>query len=372
MAIWKDIANLISKRYEQDETFTKDEIIGEAILADIVQNTIKSNTWKALIDHQVILADSDDTYIRNPEYTTTSDTKSNDKHNKKNNQDFGKYFEFCISEISKGATTPPNWEHCTFTDKVKQEVFEHAAMMRNYLGKDEVFNWTGKNTMTAIGDLVDENGEKIEVKYINGDSGGTYFNNTMYSLLRYNPQFDVRKYLHQYDLYNLSEQLFGDLIPISRSNKSPVGNRHPNLKLITSSTDSIPEYKYKFENIYKPRGQEAMAHFTSDIYDFFIENPDKFAEFFDNLLNKRKEEDLKNNVTSSAPDRYVCFNYYTKKIHEVDMLAFKNHAESSYNLRKNDTGIIVNDFIRINFSWKNGLCLSNPAIYVFPLKNGEI
>lgn len=368
---WEKIASFIIEHYDEKDLFTKDELGGEAIINEIIDKNIHTSTWKALINNQVIILKDGNNYSRNPEFTITQkiSKKHSDNHNKGNNQDFGKYFELCISAISKGAITPPEWTHYDFSEKEKNTIFRHAKMMRDYLGKDKVFEWTGNHTVSGIGDLLDEDGNKIEVKYV-GQGSGTYFNNTLYGLLRYNKDLDVRKYLAKYDLYNLSERLFGDLIPISRTNKSLVDNEDKNLKLIIDKDKHIEEYWDRYKNIYMPIGEQAMEDFTSDVYNYFCSHPAHFAQFFDNLLNKRKERDLKNN-TCSAPDKYVCFNYLTETIHEVDMTAIKTNTET-INLRKTDKGIIVNDMIRLNFSWKNGYCLSNPATYVFALKNGEI
>lgn len=372
-SMWEKIASFIIEHYDEKDLFTRDELGGEAIINEVIDKNIHASTWKALINNQVIILKDGNNYSRNPEFTITQKVskKHSDNHNKSNNQDFGKYFELCISEISKGAIMPPEWTHYDFSEKEKNTIFRHAKMMRDYLGKDKVFEWTGNHTVSGIGDLLDENGEKIEIKYVGGDGSGTYFNNTIYSLLHYNENFDIRNYLRKYNLYTLSEQLFGDLVPISTVNKSLISNQDKRLKLITSDKEEEqdPVYSERYRRIYIPIAEQAMEEFNTDVYQYFCENPSQFAIFFDNLLNKRKEQDLKNN-TCSAPDKYVCFNYFKETIHEVDMTAMRTNIQT-FNLRRNKKGIIVNDMIRINFSWKNGYCLSNPAIYVFPLKKED-
>lgn len=363
-SIWEQIAVLINERFDVDEIFTQDEIIGAAILDNIVDTTIRSNTWKALLNHNVILAKNDNFFTRNPEYVIETKISSGN-HNKENNQDYGKYFELCISEVSKGAIIPPNWDHYKFTEQEKNEVFKHAIAMADYIGRDKILDWEGHKTVSGNGDLIDAEGNIIEIKYLNGDGTGTYFNSTIYGLLKYG--FDLRDYLKKHNIYDVLENLFGEYVSISRVNKSPVSQTDPGRKLIASTTNAKPDLYEIYQKQYVPLVEAAMEDMITDVYAYFCTNPAHFAQFIDDMINKRKENEV--NV-KTTPDRYICFNYYTETIQEIDMNALKTNLQS-FESHKTDKGIVINNLLRFNFSWKNSYGLSNPAIYTFINKKGD-
>lgn len=319
MAVWESVANVLYS--SNSTTFTKESA------ETLYGSPIRSNTWQALFTHGVLSKEGNLL------------PRTEKAHNKTNNQDFGKYFELCVSARSKGSTEPPAWEHYNFDEATRQEIFADAAKVLPFL--DSPVDWAGNETVSGNGDLRGQNGKVIEIKYLNNDSTGTYYNASIYKLVPFG--FNLQDYMESLHYYDLLEETFPEYTP-NRNNKSPYSSEIA--KIIVKDD--------RYERIIRPAAQNLMKTFTNDFIEYFSKNPAELSKLVYLFLNKDKNK--------SMPDQFLCFNYNTKICREIDL---KNLNVNPNRIKATEKGVVIDDTLRVQFSWKNGYGLYNCAIYVF-------
>ncbi len=349
-AKWEEIAELIYFQYARGAFLTAEEITQIAVEGNIFKTGIHARTWLSLKD-KVFRYDAESNlyeFIWQPP-VKKKEAKS-DKHNKTNNQDYGKYFECCVFAQSKNEQTPPDWEHYEFDDNTRREVFDDARYILPVL-PGEVEEWVGGHTVSGNGDLKMKNGLIVELKYLQNNSSGTYYNPTIYKLKQFG--FDLQDYLNRFHYYELLEEHFGRFseLNISRHNKSPF-DKNGSEFIRKKNTECMEIY-----NTYiLPVAQQIMEVFTQEVFDYFETHSKEFTEFLHLVLNK--------DGNKSMPDLIISFNYYTKQPHIIDVKKIAENLQT-YNFRSTSKGVVIDETIRIQFSWKNGYGLFNPAMYVF-------
>lgn len=260
------------------------------------------------------------------------------------NQYYGKYRECCVVAHLNHNEVEYN-ENFIFTPEEKKKLSNEAKLIANFIG-NHTATYLGNHTINESGDILLDNGETVELKSVSAGSG-TYFNTSIYYFLKFN--FNFKKYMEQYGLYNALEDTFGSEVSINRKNNSPV----------SQSNSSYIRHNYKdlYETTIVPIDEKIRTKFTQDIAEYFANNPDKVYEFISDMLEK-------NSLTSrkTSPDRIIVLNYNKKSVREIDLKNFKDNISTT--IRQTEKGLIIGN-IRIVFSWQNGIGLNNPTIRVF-------
>lgn len=350
MAKWEEIAELAYTQYAYGVFLSEEEITKIAIDNGIFEKKIHSKTWLSLKD-KVFRFNTD---CQLYEFIWTPPVKKiknqTNKHNKTNNQDYGKYFEYCVFAQGKGVKNPPEWEHYDFDETTRQEVFSDARLILPYL-PGEIEEWVGNHTVSGNGDLKMKNGLVVELKYLQNNSSGTYYNPTIYKLKQFG--FDLQDYFKRFHYYELLEKHFSHIpeVTVSRNNKSPFDR---------IESKFIREENAECQAIYNthilPVAKQIMEVFTQEVFDYFKTHSKEFTEFLHLILNK--------NGNKSMPDLIISFNYYTKQPHIIDVKKVANNLQT-FNFRNTPKGMVIDETIRIQFCWKNGYGLFNPAMYIF-------
>lgn len=351
---WQQIANSLYENSLISENlfFTREEIEEIALFQGIIAKIpMNSRTWTALFSHNVLIEDNHQFKLiyEKKEKSTKNDKAVNEKAD---NQYYGKYFEKCISAVSKGITIAPDYDQYVFSEEEKQNFMADAAIAEPFIDEGPL-DWTGNHTMSDRGDLRTTDGRIIEVKRLSNNSNGTYFNGTIRHLEEYG--FFIHDYFNE-EYYQLLEKYYG---PVNRNGMYPV-----TVKRATAIRESGPDSPY--ETIIKPYAENIMRKLTDDVYTHFINNPQDCLHF---ILKTFGKEKINKHSSSGIPDRFICFNYITKQLHEVDLKKIRDNI-TALSCSKTEKGISI-DNLRFQFSWKNGYGLNNLAIYVFIKGQGE-
>lgn len=347
---WEDIAELTHSQYACGAFLSEEEITQIAIDNGIFETKIHAKTWLSLKD-KVFHFDANSNlykFIWQPPVKKIRATAT--KHNRTNNQDFGKYFECCTFARDKGEQNPPYWEHYEFDEATKKEVFDDAQYVLPVL-PGKIAEWVGGHTVSGNGDLKMEDGSTVELKYLQNNSSGTYYNPTIYKLKQFG--FDLQDYFNRFNYYDLLEEHFGHIpeLNVSRRNKSPFNGNES--KFIREENAECMEI---YNTYILPVAQQIMEVFTQEVFDYFKTHSKEFTEFLHLILNK--------DGNKSMPDLIISFNYYTKQPHVIDVKKIADNLQT-YNFRNTAKGMVIDETIRIQFSWKNGYGLFNPAMYIF-------
>lgn len=266
---------------------------------------------------------------------------------KKDNQYYGKYFEYlvsCILNKELPCLSAEQWGVATEDGLIiEKEAREVAA----FLGPHRCLH-TGLHTGNAEADLVLDNGQTIELKRVSSGSG-TYYNTSIYHLTKYG--FDFKDYLREFGLYDaLRDNFLG--LTVSEKNNSPV-----------SMADSS-KIRHQFSSIYTekicPIDAAARGALVQDLRKYFVGHPDDFYSFVSDMLYKQSLTSHK-----KKPDRIVVYNYKKHNISEINLTDIIANL-STYSCQNTDADFsILAGPLRFVFSWQNGCGLNNPTIRTF-------
>lgn len=344
---WKNYTELLINTYSTNEIFTKEE------LEEVFQEKIHSSSLKALLSRNILIPIENGYHLGEIDSTIFEKSKKESGHTKDKNADFGKYFEKCISFRSYGYIEKPELDEscCKLTNKEMDSIWEDSKYIIPYLNGMKA-SWVGKNTINGNGDLVLDDRTIIEIKYIGNDSKGTYFNGTIYNLTKYN--FNLLNYFNDFNYYDLLENTLGTFgFHPNRINKSPY-----NVNLVSKKSPKLNAEQLKVYNSQVlPVATQMMTKFTKDFYNFIINDKNQLIDFIHFCLYKHENKTM--------PDRFIAFNYRNKNVNEFYDLHNLENSLNLDNIILNEKGINIDNKIRIQFSWKNGYGLYNPAMYVF-------
>ena len=260
------------------------------------------------------------------------------------NQYYGKMFEsIIVSQLNK---TPLEYkEDFSFDDATIKRLSQEAQQVVDLL-KNHTAIYTGDKTSISSGDILLDDGTSVEIKRVSSGTG-TYFNTSIFYFLKFG--FDFKKYMLDFGLYEALETHFGDIVPISRKNNSPVSN----------SSSSLIRHNYNdlYTEHIVPIDSNMRISFTQDIADYFKNNPNELYTFLIDMLTKNTETSQK-----TAPDRLIVYNYTRNTAKEINLQSFFSNVDS--NIRVTDKGLVIGN-IRLAFSWQNGNGLNNPTIRVY-------
>ena len=265
---------------------------------------------------------------------------------KENNQYYGKAFEIYLASFLSGENHYTEKQEQIF-QKIgvdQQEVKNDAFLCSKNFKNVSNVKWVGDRTNNENCDIIIDN-YRYEIKYVSHGKG-TYFNTSVFYLLDYG--FDYREYLKKYGIYEKLREIPN--ISVKENNKSPV----------SIETSSIIRKTKEYENIYKQvkdKEKKCRLVFVSDLYNYFLNNPESFYIFISDMLNKNTTKNK-----NGAPDSIVVFNYKSKNIALFNIKDFAINDDSIIELKE---ASLLYRGIRICFSWQNGVGLNNPTIRIF-------
>ena len=165
MSKWNDIAQALYMECSTNTEFSKEEITNIAILYDIVKNSIRSNTWNALISHNILCPKENNKFLLLPE-----EKKEIKNSNKGARQNHGFEFEEYIKNFYNISSCPKG--HYTYkwdgilnnipvsikTEKLGSDI-EMASFMRNAQNEEDFYLIVGfwekdKSNIVAIETLL--------------------------------------------------------------------------------------------------------------------------------------------------------------------------------------------------------------------------
>lgn len=266
---------------------------------------------------------------------------------KKDNQYYGKYFEYLVACILNKELPCLSAEQWGVAGEDGLAIEKEAHEVAAFLGPHRCFH-TGLHTGNADADLVLDDGQTIELKRVSSGSG-TYYNTSIYHMMKYG--FNFKDYLREFGLYDALKDNFSNL-SISEKNNSPV-----------SMADSS-KIRHQFATIYTekicPIDAAARGAFVQDLRKHFVENPNDFYGFVSDMLYKQSLTSHK-----KKPDRIIVYNYKKHTISEINLAEIITNL-STYSCQNTDADFsILAGPLRFVFSWQNGCGLNNPTIRTF-------
>ena len=287
-----------------------------------------------------------------------ADTDGYTKHNKGNNQYFAEYMEKAVCAIIN-KTEIINDTGYPFTEKDMILMNKQA----NYWVKRDFpyaykATYLGRKTVTADCDIIINDTEHVELKYVS-EGNGTYLNTSLYYFTQFG--FNFHDYMENMGYLDLLTTIFGDKI-VKRNNNSPV-----NEEISSSFRKSHPDI---YKNDILPADKKVRQNFVNDLINYF-----KQPEHYNDLQTFGHQMVTKETPTSQKrnPDVVSVYGYKDDVIRRIypDQILKPNEPisitqEESFNRNKETIfSIKLNNIIRVQIGWQNGTGLNNPTIRVF-------
>lgn len=259
---------------------------------------------------------------------------------KETNQYYGKFFENAVASIINNETIVNKTGYDNFTSEDINQMIDDAKICAKYLNGTKC-EWVGNQTSNANCDIIIDDNEHIELKYVSSGTG-TYFNTSIYYFTKFG--FDFKEYMNNNNYYDIFKD---NGFNYSLKNNSPVN--------VKESKNIRHNYSNIWEKEIKPADEKIRQQFIDDLVKYFNNHHDCLYTFISDMLNKNTET-----VNKTAPDKIIVFNYKEKEIYEVN----PNNQIEEGNISNTDKSIKI-DNIRIAIGWQNGNGLNNPTIRVF-------
>lgn len=273
---------------------------------------------------------------------------------KQNNQYYSSYSEenlcnyinsnYDISKCSFINSTGFNFPEADIKE-LNEDVYTCGNLIKNKFHFNKAV-WCGKQTMLSDCDMIVNDDIHVELKFINGEGSGTYYNGSLSGF------FDGPLSINFKEIYKPYYVSLGQLLgqPVSLENNSPVD-------FAMSKQIRANETLYKkIQNMEKPY----RAEYLKAILDIIEKNADKRAEIYFAALNKGNK--------NSIPQMILCFNRKNKTLKNFSIDSLK---QNPINLRSTKTGFILGD-LRFQLGWQNGTGLANPSVRIFIQGQGII
>lgn len=280
------------------------------------------------------------------------------KHHKGNNQYFGEYMEKAVCSIIN-KTEIINDTGYSFIEKDMELMNKHAY---NWVKKEfpnaKKALYLGRKTVTADCDIIIDDTEHVELKYVS-EGNGTYFNTSLYYFLQFG--FDFHEYMERMDYLSLLKDLFGDKINIE--NKSPVNEK--------TSSYIRNNYQDIYENIIIPADKIVRQTFVNDLINYFSqpEHYDDLQRFGRQMITKETPKSHKRNPHYISVYGYkddIIRRIYPTEIFKPNEPIVITQGET-FNKKEKESKLFIklNNIVRIQIGWQNGSGLYNPTIRVF-------
>ena len=259
---------------------------------------------------------------------------------KSKNQYYGKAFEYLICQFHNNEKI-----NNPYPDEIKEKDFQGLCdQAKKFLqlipSYEEPFLWTGNHTHDANCDIM-MGARKVEIKHLSNGKG-TYLNTSLENIVKYG-FVSYYSYMEKYGLYDVLNSFLGNVShngsPLSVEEAKNFMKTHPK------------EYK-----VIQQKEKEIRQQYVADLYQYFLDNPQKLACFLQDCLSKNISD-------KETPDIIFVYNYKKNTIFSFEREEICNRVESQE--FKNAGLSFVFSKIRIAFGWQNGAGLNNPTIRVF-------
>ena len=289
--------------------------------------------------------------------TSSSQEDGYTKHTKHNNQYFGWYMEDAIVSIINKKEIVNNTGY-PFTEKDMERMNWQAY---NWVQKEFPHATkavcVGRHTMTADCDIIINDTEHVELKYVS-EGNGTYLNTSLYYFTQFG--FNFHDYMEKMNYFTLLKEIFGNKVNMTAN--SPI------------SQDLSSDFRKKETELYKnkilPADKIIRKTFVDDLVNYF-----KQPEHYDDLQLFGHQMLTKETLTSQKrnPDYVSVYGYKDNKIRRIypNEILKPNEPititqEETIDRKKEAVfSIKLNNIIRVQIGWQNGTGLNNPTIRVF-------
>lgn len=346
---WEEIADIIYANFNINEEFSKDKVESHTEIGKI-----RSNTWNALINHEILVKASDDLFTLLPrkekenkqKKSNTKDTNTTLSISKSKNQYYGQYFEEAVVSIINNQPIVNNIK--TNDHQFRQEEIDimndDAYNLSKYINAVSA-KYVGRQTSSANCDIIADDKE-IELKY--SQSTGTYYNTSV----SYFDQFGLisfKQYLKDYGVLSFLSQYFGDkvydnLSPVSKEESSDWRKKNPQA--------------YEELKIIEAKAREA---YVTQVFDYLTKDKSRIKYFAQQMLTKEASG-------KHTPDSVIIYQYDTDKI--IEFTKEEILAMNSDTMTRNGFTFKFNGF-HTTVAWQNGTGLNNPTIRVYLDKKGK-
>lgn len=259
------------------------------------------------------------------------------------NQYYGKFRECCVVAQLNHAPIEYNENYEIPADQ-RLTIFNQAKIVADFIG-NHTATYIGNHTGNESGDILLNNGQRIELKSVSAGTG-TYHNTTMNYLKKFN--FNFKECMDRHGWQAQLKEICGDLIPINFKTFSPVSQKNSSF------------LRHNYEELFKekiiPAEEIFRMEFVKELADYFTNNPEQRYIFVSDMLNKESQAHKK-----TSPDRLIVWNYQKNTVNEIDVKNFKNNINTD--IRATKKGLVIGN-MRFALSWGNGVGLSNPVIRV--------
>lgn len=279
------------------------------------------------------------------------------KHNKSNNQYFAEYMEKAVCAIINKEEII-NDTGFPFTEKDIELMNEQAHhWVKTDFPYAKTAQYLGRKTITADCDIIINETEHVELKYVS-EGNGTYLNTSIYYFTQFG--FNFHDYMEKFNYLDLLKEIFGEKVKVN--DNSPVSEK--------VSHDFRKEHEDIYKNIIIPADKNVRKAFVYDLIKYF-EQPDHYDElqiFGHQMLTKETPTSQKRNPHYISVYGYkdnIVRRIYPEKILKPNEPITITHGETLNRNKETLFYIKLNNVLRVQIGWQNGTGLNNPTIRVF-------
>lgn len=352
-AKWEMIADVIYTHFSPNEDFGRDEIEEVVEICGLSNGKIRTNTWKALFTHEVLIETTNGLLTLLPKKEKTKKTSPEKEKSASNtlsirkadNQYYGQYVEEAVVAIINNQSIPNNVKNYVFQPWEIDIMNEDAKEIAAYLNASTA-SYVGRQTSNQSCDLIADNKE-IELKYSKGN--GTFYN-TSVSYFDCYGLTPFKDFLINYGVLNFLAQFFGDkvyknLSPVSQDESSAWRETNPQLYEQLISIEAA--------------AREAYSEY---VFNYLISDSAHIEHFVHQMLTKETSG-------KHTPDLIIIYHYDTDKIVEFSKEEIMAMANSVSTVSRSGYTFNFNGF-HTTIAWQNGTGLNNPTIRVYLDKKG--
>ena len=291
------------------------------------------------------------------EETSFSESDGYTKHTKTNNQYFGEYMEKAVCSVINQEEIINDTGY-PFTERdiilMNRQANDWVSIDFPYAYKAE---YLGRKTATADCDIIINDTEHVELKYVS-KGNGTYLNTSLYYFKQFG--FNFHDYMENMGYIDLLIQLFGN--QVKPKDNSPVNQ--------TVSSNIRKQQADIYQNIILPADKKVRQIFVNDLINYFTQ-PEHYNDlqlFGHQMLTKETLTSQKRNPNFVSVYGYkddVIRRIYPDQILQPNEPIIVTQEESLNRNKETIFSIKLNKIIRVQIGWQNGTGLNNPTIRVF-------
>ena len=275
------------------------------------------------------------------------------KHERAKNQDYAIAFENEVANIlgaknriSNSIVLPQNER-----DVLKGHAICVAHHIQGLFGTDTDYIYCGRQTSNALGDFMTSDGKSIELKYVYGNTSGTY-HNTSIDYFQSLCMFSYHNWLEHFGYMEWLQSVIPDDIdincnansPLKYSDASKLRNEYPSIARLISN------HELPIRRLY-------TSYVSTYIDAFSLE-----GIVISDMINKKKTSD---GQYKGISDVIVVCNSKTGDIRTIDKDDLIAKTSDNYKMHVTDTSIVFDGLMRLAIGWQNGNGMNNPTIRAF-------